>query len=101
MHTSCENFFVEDKSDFVVIGDIENEEDVCNSTDQLTDNASPIMVGRAHKGMVNAAKSVAIITGKIISDELRSATDYSLVIVGHSLGAGVGGKLCSVFCIVL
>jgi hypothetical protein len=69
---------VEDESNFFEIGDIEGE--------------SPIMVGRAHKGMVDAAKSVARITGKIISIELRAESDCSLVIVGHSLGGGVAGE---------
>lgn len=89
---SSENFFVEDRSDLIEIGDIESEGGACNTTDLKMPTTSPIMVGRAHKGMVDAAKYVARITGKIISDELRSAKEYSLVVVGHSLGGGVGGK---------
>jgi hypothetical protein len=85
------------EDNYVEIGDIEGDTNgrYCNSTDGTVSSASPIMVGRAHKGMVDAAKSVARVTGKIISDELRSDNDYSLVVVGHSLGAGVSGK---VFC---
>lgn len=79
---SCENFFVEDKS-----GD--------DGRGYANSSLSTIMVGRAHKGMVYAAKSISKMTGKIITDELRSKADYSLVIVGHSLGGGVAGKLSS------
>ena len=85
---NCENFFVEDKSDFAEIGNIDN----ANIDTDMLALASSIMVGRAHKGMVDAAKSIARKTGKMISDELRSESDYSLVIVGHSLGGGVAGK---------
>lgn len=90
---SCENFFVEDESNFVEIGDIEGDSDMNSDVSHDTVAViSPIMVGRAHKGMVDAAKSVARITGKIISDELRAESDCSLVIVGHSLGGGVAGE---------
>lgn len=80
---------MEDKSEVVEIGDIECDDDreFVNST------LSTIMVGRAHKGMVYAAKSISKMTRKIVTDELRSKSDYSLVIVGHSLGGGVAGKL--------
>lgn len=88
---SCENFFVEDKSEVVEIGDIECDDGRGYANSSL----STIMVGRAHKGMVYAAKSISKMTGKIITDELRSKADYSLVIVGHSLGGGVAGKLSS------
>jgi len=83
---------VEDKSDFVEIGNIDNENDM----DMLA-LASSVMVGRAHKGMIDAAKSIARKTGKMISDELRSASDYSLVIVGHSLGGGVAATLTTLW----
>jgi hypothetical protein len=86
---SYENFFVEDKSDFVEIGDIDGDKD---SVPVIIPSPSPIMVGRAHKGMVDAARQVARLTGKLISDELRSNKDYSLVVVGHSLGGGVAGE---------
>ena len=93
---SCENFFIEDKPDFVEIGHIESGTDTASLLVD-TESTSPIMVARAHKGMVDAAKSVARITGKTISDELRSSCDYSLVIVGHSLGGGVAATLTTMW----
>lgn len=82
---SAENFFVEDGHE---IGDIiESEEST----------TPPLLVGRAHKGMIDASKSVARMTGKTISDELDAHPDYSLVIVGHSLGAGVAACLAAMW----
>ena len=68
---SCENFLVEDNSE---IGDIAVEEDINNAT------IPPLIVGCGHKGMVDAARSVARMTAKTISDELDAHKDYSLVI---------------------
>ena len=88
---------MEDKSEFVDIGDIESDKDPPSLTFDTESTTSPIMVGRAHKGMVDAAKAVARMTGKTISDELRSLDNYSLVIVGHSLGAGVAATLTTMW----
>ena len=85
---SCENFLVEDNSE---IGDIAVEEDINNAT------IPPLIVGCGHKGMVDAARSVARMTAKTISDELDAHKDYSLVIVGHSLGGGVGAIICAMW----
>ncbi|KAL3802113.1 hypothetical protein HJC23_010869 [Cyclotella cryptica] len=92
LYVSCENFFVEDKSDIVEIGDIEHDNDEVSPNSTL----SPIIVARAHKGMVDAATSISKMTGKIITDELRSKKDYLLIILGHSLGGGVAGHLADI-----
>jgi hypothetical protein len=78
---SAENFLVEDGPEIREIGE-EEDNDVSTAT-------PPLIVGRAHKGMVDGAKSVARVTGKVISNELDAHPDYSLVIVGHSLGGGI------------
>ena len=75
---SAENFLVEDGPEIREIGE-EEDSDVSTAT-------PPLIVGRAHKGMVDGAKSVARVTGKVVSHELDAHPDYSLVIVGHSLG---------------
>eukprot|EP00797_Seminavis_robusta_P005971 Sro139_g065290.1 Sn1-specific diacylglycerol lipase beta (415) ;mRNA; f:106821-108630 len=43
---------------------------------------------RAHHGMLEAAMAVAIDMEDMIEEELRANPDYSLVLVGHSMGAG-------------
>ena len=48
---------------------------------------------RAHHGMLEAAKRVANATGEAVSAELDANPDYSLVLVGHSLGGGVAAVL--------
>eukprot|EP00804_Cyclotella_cryptica_P009082 CCRYP_003168-RB/>CCRYP_003168-RB protein AED:0.15 eAED:0.15 QI:21/0.71/0.37/1/0.85/0.75/8/0/938 len=87
---SSENFFVEDVFDSEDIGNIDYS---ANNESHF----SPIIVKRAHKGMVLGAKSVARMTGKLIGDELRSNADYSLVVVGHSLGGGVAAVLATMW----
>lgn len=89
---TCENFFVEDKPDYAEIGNIQCDQNSSNDSSDAMHSTLPIMIGRAHKGMVDAAKAVARMTGKTITDELQSAEDYTLVLVGHSLGGGVAGK---------
>mmetsp|Transcript_2618 Transcript_2618/g.4786 ORF Transcript_2618/g.4786 Transcript_2618/m.4786 type:complete len:418 (+) Transcript_2618:1-1254(+) len=89
---SSENFIVEDDPNNI-IGSIEEENDSTISTTA----PPPLIVGRAHKGMVDAARSVARMTGKTISDELDAHPDYSLVIVGHSLGGGVGACIAAMW----
>ena len=90
---SCENFIVED-----VIGDISATGDAgsCNTN---SNNATipPLLVGCGHKGMVDAARSVARMTAKTISDELDANQDYTLVIVGHSMGGGVAAVICAMW----
>lgn len=81
---SSENFIVED---YPEIGGIGTEDSTATTT------KPPLIVGRAHKGMIDAAKSVARMTGKIVSDELDMYPNYSLVVVGHSLGGGVAAVL--------
>lgn len=48
---------------------------------------------RAHHGMLEAAKRVADATGETVSAALDANPDYSLVLVGHSLGGGVAAVL--------
>ncbi len=114
---STENFIVEDCSDgnftaadaagnIATIGDIGCDgESQINTSQPLqpsivtktTYTKPPLIIGRAHKGMIDAAKSVGRMTGKIITEELRSHPDYSLVILGHSLGGGVAAVLAAMW----
>jgi hypothetical protein len=48
---------------------------------------------RAHHGMLESARGVAKETRDIVKVELEENPDYSLVIVGHSLGGGVAAVL--------
>ncbi|CAB9523741.1 Sn1-specific diacylglycerol lipase beta [Seminavis robusta] len=50
---------------------------------------------RAHHGMLEAAMAVAIDMEDMIEEELRANPDYSLVLVGHSMGAGVASLLAT------
>ncbi|KAL7471940.1 hypothetical protein ACHAXS_012247 [Conticribra weissflogii] len=114
---STENFIVEDCSDgnftaadaagnIATIGDIgcDGESQIDTSqplqpsiVTKTTYTKPPLIIGRAHKGMIDAAKSVGRVTGKIITEELRSHPDYSLVILGHSLGGGVAAVLAAMW----
>lgn len=69
------------------------------TTDNLTEAASscPLRIECAHKGMIDGAKGVARTTGQIITAELDANPDYSLVIVGHSLGGGVAAVLAAMW----
>lgn len=82
---SCESFIVEDELEIGEIGYYRN----------LT--TPRLILGRAHKGMVDAARSIAAMTGKTLSDELGAHPDYNLVIVGHSLGGGVASIIAAMW----
>ena len=82
---SCENFIVEDELEIGEIGTYRN-----STTPRL-------IVGRAHKGMVDAARTIAAMTGKIISEELDAHPDYKLICVGHSLGGGVAAIIAAMW----
>jgi len=48
---------------------------------------------RAHHGMLESARGVAKMTRKFIASELAAHPDFSVVIVGHSLGGGTAAVL--------
>lgn len=48
---------------------------------------------RAHHGMIQGAREISEIAQKIVVKELESHPDYTLVLVGHSLGAGTAAVL--------
>jgi hypothetical protein len=48
---------------------------------------------RAHHGMLEAARGVAKETEDVVNAELKANPDYSLVLVGHSMGGGVAAVL--------
>lgn len=82
---SCEDFFVEDDTDIGEIGS------------NTTTTPPPLIRGRAHKGMVDAARQISLLTGGIITDELATNPDYTLIIVGHSLGGGVAAIITAMW----
>ncbi len=82
---SSENFLVEDELQIGEIGYYRNF-----TTPRL-------IFGRAHKGMVDAARTISAMTGKIVTDELEAHPDYNLVIVGHSLGGGVAAIIAAMW----
>lgn len=102
---SSENFIVEDAlEDVDSIGDIGYAGEVYASSTLMTPAANngravkpPLLVGRAHKGMLDAAKSVARMTATTITEELQSNPEFSLIIVGHSLGGGVAAVLAAMW----
>ncbi|CAI5942270.1 unnamed protein product [Closterium sp. NIES-64] len=64
--------------------------------DVLTDlcsHAAAFADGHAHAGMLEAAKWVAQSQGQLIAQLLSQNPGYSLVTVGHSLGAGTAALL--------
>ena len=82
---SAEDFFVEDVTD---VGEIDSN---------TTKSPPPLIRGRAHKGMVDAARRISVLTGRIITDELATNPDYTLIIVGHSLGGGVASIITAMW----
>jgi hypothetical protein len=48
---------------------------------------------RAHQGMLEAARAVADTVQEIIAKELKTHPNFSLTIVGHSMGGGVAAVL--------
>lgn len=48
---------------------------------------------RAHHGMLEAARCLRKATQKIVQEELKARPDYSLTLVGHSLGGGIAALL--------
>lgn len=54
-------------------------------------------IHKSHHGMLEAARGVAEVAQQYVADELDAHPDYSLVLVGHSLGAGVASVLGSLW----
>jgi len=52
---------------------------------------------QAHQGMVQSAREIAHTTNATIFMEMQKHPDYSLVIVGHSLGGGIASVLGSMW----
>ncbi len=102
---SCENFLVEDNPDDVLSVDNDEEPSITDSESSVLGDIDEsircdwgqVQFSRAHSGMVDAAKCVARITAKIISEELHSDPTLSLVIVGHSLGGGIAAVLATMW----
>ncbi|KAL7452052.1 hypothetical protein ACHAWC_003790 [Mediolabrus comicus] len=77
---SCENFLVEDNPDDVLSIDNDEEPSITDSESSVLGDIDEsircdwgqVQFSRAHSGMVDAAKCVARITAKIISEELHS-----------------------------
>jgi hypothetical protein len=51
---------------------------------------------QAHNGMLEAARGVASIAQELIAQELEEHPDYSLLLVGHSLGGSVAAGECDI-----
>jgi hypothetical protein len=51
----------------------------------------------AHHGMLEAAMTVALKVEDLIEEELAANPEYSLVLVGHSLGGGVAALLATLW----
>ena len=100
---SCDNFLIEDKPEEEHAKDEDCTESDSESVMRDFDDAiissdwGQIEFSRAHSGMVEGARGVARMTAKLISDELESNPNLSLVIVGHSLGGGVGAVLATMW----
>ncbi|KAK1738142.1 lipase class 3 family protein [Skeletonema marinoi] len=99
---SCENFLVEDDPEALPAEEdpiiTDSESSLGDIDDSITSSDwGQIQFSRAHSGMVEAARGVARMTAKIISDELQMDPNLSLVIVGHSLGGGVAAVLATMW----
>ena len=99
---SCENFLVEDSPEALPAEEdpiiTDSESSLGDIDDSITSSDwGQIQFSRAHSGMVEAARGVARMTAKIISDELQMDPNLSLVIVGHSLGGGVAAVLATMW----
>ncbi len=101
---SCENFLIEDNPE--VLSAAEEDQQIATDSESslgdidestMSSDWGQIQFSRAHSGMVEAARGVARMTAKIISDELQSDPNSSLVIVGHSLGGGVAAVLVTMW----
>lgn len=62
------------------------------------DKGTPDLKGRgaamrAHQGMIQGAREISKIAIGIVSHEIKSNPDFSLVLVGHSLGGGTAAVL--------
>jgi hypothetical protein len=52
---------------------------------------------RAHHGMLEAARAVAELAMDIVAEDLEAHPDYSLLLVGHSLGGSVAALLGTIW----
>eukprot|EP01113_Clastostelium_recurvatum_P011914 TRINITY_DN1611_c0_g1_i3.p1 TRINITY_DN1611_c0_g1~~TRINITY_DN1611_c0_g1_i3.p1 ORF type:complete len:545 (+),score=130.67 TRINITY_DN1611_c0_g1_i3:80-1714(+) len=72
-----------------------------HARDTLTDlvaTTTPFMGGYAHKGILQAAKRKHALLAPIVLDALvRYHNEYSVVVCGHSLGAGVAALFTLLF----
>ncbi|CAJ1952989.1 unnamed protein product [Cylindrotheca closterium] len=48
---------------------------------------------RAHSGMLTSARGVALLAEDVIAEELDNHADYSLLVVGHSMGGSAAAVL--------
>ena len=99
---SCENFLVEDNPEVLSAEEepiMTDTESVLGDIDESITSSDwgQVQFSRAHSGMVDAARCVARMTAKIISEELQLDPNASLVIVGHSLGGGVAAVLATIW----
>lgn len=71
-----------------------------HARDTLTDlvaTTAPFMGGYAHKGILQAAKRKHALLAPTVLDALAQRPEYGVVVVGHSLGAGVASLFTMLF----